>query len=202
MAGLDPETGDPLGYLSKEISKDYNSIINSVTSADSLVYSGPATPRFYGSLGNTFSWKGFSLSANIIFKLGYYFRKPSISYSTLFSNGNGNPDFSKRWQQPGDEKTTNVPSMVYPVVSNRDNFYLLSQNTVDRADHIRLQFINLSYDFSRLLAPKSIFKSLQLYINAANLGILWRANKDGLDPEYPSTLPPSKTYTIGLRTDF
>jgi hypothetical protein len=57
MAGLDPETGDPLGYLSKEISKDYNSIINSVTSADSLVYSGPATPRFYGSLGNTFSWK-------------------------------------------------------------------------------------------------------------------------------------------------
>ena len=202
MAGLNPETGDPQGYLNKQKSEDYNSIINSVTSADSLIYNGPATPRYYGSVGNTLSWKGLSLSINIIFKLGYYFRKPSIAYSTLFSNGNGNSDFSKRWKKPGDEKFTNVPSMAYPDVSNRDDFYLLSQNTVDKADNIRLQFVNLSYDFSRLLPSQTIFKSLQLYLNAANLGIIWRANKDGLDPEYPSSLFPSQSYTIGLRTNF
>jgi TonB-linked SusC/RagA family outer membrane protein len=202
MAGLNHETGDPQGYLNKQISEDYNSIVNSVTNADSLIYNGPATPRVFGSIGNTLSWKGLSVSINIIFKIGYYFRKPSIAYSTLFSSGNGNSDFSKRWKKPGDEKFTNVPSMAYPDVSNRDDFYLLSQNTVDKADNIRLQFVNLSYDFSRLLPSQTIFKSLQLYLNAANLGIIWRANKDGLDPEYRSSLPPSQSYTVGLRTNF
>jgi TonB-linked SusC/RagA family outer membrane protein len=202
MAGLNHETGDPQGYLNKQISQDYNSIVNSVTAVDSLIYNGPATPRVFGSIGNTLSWKGLSVSVNITFKLGYYFRKPSIAYSTLFSSGNGNSDFSKRWKKPGDEKFTNVPSMVYPDVSYRDDFYLLSQNTVDKADNIRLQFVNLSYDFSRLLSSQTIFKSAQLYLNASNLGIIWRANKDGLDPEYSSSLAPSQSYTIGLRTNF
>ncbi|HUZ59435.1 MAG TPA: SusC/RagA family TonB-linked outer membrane protein, partial [Hanamia sp.] len=202
MAGLNPETGDPQGYLNKQISEDYNSIINSATNVDSLVYNGPATPRYYGAVGNTFTWKGVSLGINIMFKMGYFFRKPSINYNTLFSNGVGNADFAKRWQKPGDEKFTNVPSMIYPDISSRDNFYLLSQNTVDKADNVRLQFVNLSYDFSKILTSAAFFKSLQVYINASNLGILWRANKDGLDPEYPSSIPPSKTYTIGLRTNF
>jgi TonB-dependent starch-binding outer membrane protein SusC len=202
MAGLDPQTGDPLGYLGKEVSKDYNSIVNSVTSPDSLHYIGPATPRWYGSISNTFSWQGFSLDINIAFRLGYYFRKPSIDYGSLYSNGTANTDFSKRWQKPGDEKTTTVPSMVYPDVSLRDYFYLLSQNTVDKAAHVRLQFVNLAYDFNKLLPALTFIKSLQLYVNAANLGILWRANKDGIDPEYPNSIPPSATYTIGLITNF
>jgi TonB-linked SusC/RagA family outer membrane protein len=202
MAGLDPATGDPVGYLQKQMSKDYNSIINSITSPDSLVYNGTATPTWYGSIGNTFGWKGFSVTVNISFKLGYYFRKPSIGYGLLFSSGTGNADFSKRWQKPGDEKFTTVPSLAYPDVAGRDQFYLLSQNTVDKAGNIRLRFINVSYDFSRLLHASTIFKSLQLYANAATLGILWRANKDRIDPEYNSSLPLSATWTFGLRTDF
>lgn len=202
MAGLDPQTGDPIGYLGKELSKDYNSIINSVTNPDSLLYNGPATPRWYGSLGNTFAWKGFSLTVNITFKLGYYFRKQSIAYNILFSNGTGNSDFSKRWQNPGDEKITTVPSIVYPVISGRDDFYLQSQNTVDKADQVRLQFINLNYNLSDLLPIEKILKSIQVYMNASNLGILWRANKDGIDPEYPSSILPSPIYTFGIRTNF
>lgn len=202
MAGLDPQTGDPLGYLGKQVSKDYLSIVNAVTSPDSLHYMGPATPRWYGSVGNSFSWKGFTLDINVAFRLGYYFRKSSIDYDNLYSSGTGHADFAKRWQKPGDEKITNVPSMVYPDVSLRDYFYLLSQNTVDKAAQVRLQFINLAYDFSRLLPGHSVFKSIQLYINAANLGLLWRANKDGIDPEYPNSIPPSATYTAGLKTNF
>jgi hypothetical protein len=45
------------------------------------------------------------------------------------------------------------------------------------------------------------FKSIQVYGNAANLGILWRANKRGIDPEYRggNIIPPSKTFSIGIR---
>jgi hypothetical protein len=67
---------------------------------------------------------------------------------------------------------------------------------------VRLQFVNLAYHFSKLLPGHTVFKSIQLYINAANLSILWRANKDGIDPEYPNSIPPSATYTAGLRTNF
>jgi TonB-dependent starch-binding outer membrane protein SusC len=201
-AGLDHATGNPLGYLNKQISTDYNSIFNSVTSPDSLVYSGSAMPEFFGALANTFKWKAITLSVNITYKLGYYFRKASISYEQLFNFGTGNSDYSKRWQKPGDEKFTNVPSLVYPNVDGRDRFYNLSEATVDRGDHIRLQFINISYDLNSFYLRKFPLNNVQLYANAANLGILWRANKDGLDPDYPSSLYPPQTYTLGLRVNF
>lgn len=200
-AGLDPATGDPRGYLNKQVSEDYYSIYYAATSVDSLMYNGPSTPRIFGSVGNSFSWKGFSLSAYISYKLGYYFRKESINYDLLFNSGIGNSDFSKRWQHPGDELKTQVPSMVYPNIGGRDNFYALSNATVLKGDNIRLQFINLSYDFTRWLNSKKLFKMLQLYINASNLGIIWKANKDNIDPDFPSSIPTPKTYAIGLRVN-
>jgi TonB-linked SusC/RagA family outer membrane protein len=199
--GLDVN-GNPQGYLNKQLSKDYNSIINSLTSPDSLVYSGQALPKFFGSIENSFSWKGFSLIVNVTYALGYYFRKPSIDYSGLFNYGIGYGDFSRRWQKAGDELITNVPSMIYPDDTNRDNFYLLSEATVAKADNIRLRFINIAYDFSKSIIKNLPFSLITLYANASNLGILWKANKDGIDPDYPSSLKPSRSYAIGIRINF
>lgn len=200
-AGLDPLTGDPQGYLNKTISKDYYAMSVAATATDSLAFSGAATPKFFGAIANSFSWKGFSLSVNITYKLGYYFRKSSIAYDRLFDYGIGHSDFARRWQQPGDEKITQVPSMLFPAEYGRDDFYLLSEATVVKGDHIRLQFVNLSYDLCQGLFGKSVFRSLQLYFNASNLGILWKANSQRVDPEFPDSIVPTKTYTIGLRAD-
>lgn len=200
--GLDPATGNPRGYLNKDLSTNYLAIFNSITSPDSLVYSGPATPKYFGSLINTVSWKGFSLTASVSYKFGYYFRRASIDYGNLFSNGVGHPDFSKRWKQPGDEQFTNVPSMAYPANSRRNQFYLLSEATVSKGDHVRLQFINLAYDFASHKRAGNFFTCLQLYFNASNLGLLWKANKEGIDPDSPSSIPSSKTYAVGIRTTF
>jgi len=202
--GLDSE-GNPQGYLNKRLSTDYNEIFNSLTSADSLVYSGPAVPKYFGSVGNTFTWKGFSLSVNITFKLRYFFRKPTISYNQLVNSGIGNADYSKRWQQPGDELITTVPGLVYPINSNarsRDQFYALSEPTVLKGDQVRLQFINLNYDFKSLFAKKAGITGLQLYFTGSNLGLLWRANNEGIDPDFQSTWPTPVNYTFGLRASF
>jgi TonB-dependent starch-binding outer membrane protein SusC len=202
--GLDNQ-GNPQGFLNGSMSTDYNSIFNSagnIKDSQNIVYSGPATPVFFGSIGNSFSWKGLSLTANITYKLGYYFRKSSISYDALFNDGIGHSDFEKRWQNPGDEKLTHVPSMIYPNDANRDEFYLSSSVNVDRGDHIRLQFINLSYDLNKSLLKGFPFQSVQCYVNASNLGILWRANKDGLDPDYANSTPAPKTIALGFRANF
>ena len=198
-AGLNAANGNPQGYLNKQVSSDYNAIFNSLASPDSLVYHGPSTPKYFGALGNTFRYKGFSLSVNIIYKLGYFFRRSTISYSQLINSGTGHTDYAQRWQQPGDEQHTNVPSFIYPVNTLRDNFYALSEATVSNAGHIRLQFINLAYEFKPSQKLKSFFSSLAVYANASNPGLLWKANKDGLDPESPSSIRPVRAYAFGIK---
>jgi len=199
-AGLDPQTGDPRGYVNGMASSNYDSISQQKGGAG-VVFKGSSSPLFFGSVGNTFSWKQLSLTVNILYNLGYYFRKNTINYSQLVSSGIGNSDYAKRWQEPGDEAHTDVPSFTYPVNSQRDNFYQFSEVNVGRADNIRLQFINLAYNFHPK-STSSVFKSIQLYLNAANLGIIWRANHWGIDPEYQGTVTPPKTYTVGLKANF
>jgi hypothetical protein len=200
-AGLDAKTGDPQGYVNKQVSKDYNSITGSSTTISDLVYHGPALPTIFGSIGNTISYHAFSLAIDITYKFGYYFRRESINYASLFTTWNGHGDYYNRWQKTGDELHTNVPSLTYPLASSRDDFYSNSEVLVVKGDHIRLQYINISYDFARNHNMKNYFKSLQIYGNVANVGIIWRANKEGLDPEYQgnNTIPPSKTFSLGIR---
>ncbi|MEO6521005.1 MAG: SusC/RagA family TonB-linked outer membrane protein [Mucilaginibacter sp.] len=199
-AGLDPATGDPMGYLPDgSISKDYAAFAG--LKPGDLVYNGPARPCVFGSFRNTFSYKNFSLSANIIYRFGYYFHKPSINYNALLTTWNGSSDYASRWQKTGDEKITNVPSMVYPANTSRDDFYNNSSILVEKGDNIRLQDVNISYALDRASLKRIPFQSLRFYVYANNLGILWRANHSGIDPDYP-VLPPQKTLAVGVNATF
>lgn len=208
-AGLDPLTGDPRGYdadgnilsvSSDPLSPNLSKISNVPVS--SLRYFGSAVPVYYGALRNTWSYGSFSLTAALQYKLGYYFRKnPSdvILYSPLFlDNTLGAAEFGKRWQNPGDEKITNVPSLTFPVSSERDYFYRFSEINVLKADHIRLQEINLSYAFRK---TNWFLKNPRIYANISNLGIIWRANKEGIDPD-ANDYPRPRTYGFGLSANF
>lgn len=203
-AGLDAH-GNPQGYVNGNISEDYTSITGSGTKLSDLVYNGPRFPVFYGTVGNTFSYAGISIMARITYNFGNYFRRSSLSYSALAGSGLTNgADYARRWQKPGDENITDVPSFVYPISSARDNFYAGSQALIEKADAIRLQYITASYDLNQKKHHWLPVKSAQLFLNANNLGILWRANKSGIDPNYTlnySLMPPPKTFSIGLRAN-
>ncbi|MEO5984331.1 MAG: TonB-dependent receptor, partial [Ferruginibacter sp.] len=201
-AGLDSLTGDPRGYINGQISKDYNAFSSSMYPVDSLRYIGRGLPKFFGSLGNQLTWKSITLSFQMAFKAGYYFQRNSLSYINLFSSRQGHGDYALRWQKPGDEKDTNVPSMVYPANSLRDQFYNFSDVLVERGDHVRLQYINLSYTVVNR-NTKLPFNNLQFYSNLNNVGILWRANKYGIDPDYrDNTILPPRNIAFGIRANF
>lgn len=202
--GLTHDTGDPQGYLNGKLSTDYAGILAN-TSIDDMVYNGSSRPTTFGSFRNTFTYKDLSLSFNIIYKLGYYFRRTSYSSSDL--PWSGTADFFKRWQKPGDELTTNVPSLQLPPYdSNRDVFYQNSSVLIDNGDHIRLEDITLSYNLLKGKSKSSPFTNLQIYTYVNNVGILWRANKDHLDPDlstnYSGALPLPRTYSLGVKTNF
>lgn len=197
-AGLDPAAGDPQGYLEGNVSKDYTRIVNEAK-PDDLEYHGAARPTTFGSVRNTFSWHHFSLSFNISYRFGYYFRTRSIVYGNNLGLG-GHGDYYNRWQQPGDENHTHVPAIPAGVIANRDQFYTYSSALVEKGDHIRLQDIQLSYTVpaSGRTLP---FTSAQVYAYVNNIGLLWKATDQVKDPDY-NVMPPVRTYAIGLKIDF
>lgn len=196
--GLDTQ-GQPLGKLNNSVSKDYSAIISSANASE-LVYSGSATPLIYGAFRNSFCYKRLELSVNITYKLNYFFRRnnvfPGSNYSPLFS------DYEKRWQTSGDENRTIIPALTYPQNGEQSSFFQGSDVLVERADNVRLQDLKVSYSL-RANDSKSIFRVLQIYAYVNNIGILWKATKQKLDPDYISTsfIAP-RSYALGISTNF
>lgn len=212
-AGLDPATGDPQGYLNGQVSKNYQGIFND--SVQNQVFHGSSLPLYSSFLRNNISWKGFTLSVNITGRFNYYFREPvlELAYSATVSGRSYAAEYYDRWQKPGDEAFTNVPSMSYPVsgsVSLRNLFYQNAEITVKRADNIRLQDVRLAYQWNNAGNRKLPFQSVQFFFYPNNLNwILWRAEDSRYDPDFSGGIstfstaaPTPKTWTGGITINF
>ncbi|MDF2516631.1 MAG: hypothetical protein K0R59_1927 [Sphingobacterium sp.] len=192
-AGLDPETGDPRGYLDGEISKNYRGILYG--GMENIVDVGSGVPRYYGSLSNDFTIGKFSLTVNLQARWGFKFFRQSFNQQTAAENRAGYKDYKDRWQQPGDELHTNVPSLKYPMDIFRSRFSSGSTDWIVNGGNIRMQDILISY---RLGSFKHI-KDLSIYGFVKNMNvILWRENKVGIDPEYRDAIPFPLSVSFGV----
>ncbi len=199
FVGLNPENGNPIGLIDGEPSENYASIVSG-NNPDNLLWVGTSRPRHSGSVLNAFTWRGLSLSFNILFKADYYFRRPLLTMASLYA-GNYQAqvaDYARRWQQPGDERNTDVPSLVYPANTARDNFYNGSRLAFERADFIRLQDIRIGYRVTGVPGMPRYVRSMQLFASATQPTMLWKANRLGYDPDfgYANQRP---TYAFGLQ---
>lgn len=225
VSGAYPIVGLPLDYLyayrwagldDRGQSQVYNGAGDTINSntytlkGTDLKYMGRTTPAYFGGWFNTFNYKNWTLGVRMTYELKYVFRKNSITNYPTYIGYTGvlgaQKDLAKRWRNPGDEKTTNVPGLQYisDVSANR---YSQSDLLVLPGDNIRLQQISLGYIFSNKLLAHTPFKSASLTFAAKNLGIIWRKNKDGIDPDYINTsnytnITPSKNYFITINTSF
>ena len=172
---------------------------------DQLVQAGVTVPRLFGSLRNTFEWKGIQLGALISFKAGHVFRRNSIGPGQEYL---GNPvyhmDYFKRWQQPGDERYTDVPAWAETAAPNqRWAMYEQSEALITKGGVIRLQDVSLSYTLPKAHIAATHLQSLRLYAYVRNLGILWRANEYGIDPDFPNAdYPAPRSFALGIQLDF
>lgn len=194
--GLNPDNGNPRGILEGQETEDYRALLNNTTLED-LIYHGSARPTFFGAIRNDVGYKGFTFSVNVSYRMGYFFRKESVQYETILQGRGGHRDFERRWMQPGDESGTFIPSM--PAVRNaqRDQFYRSSSVLVDRGDHIRLQDIRLAYRVGESFRWKAL-NGAELYLYANNLGMIWKANRWDLDPDF-GELKPLRSLAVGLQ---
>lgn len=202
-AGLDPETGQARGFLNSEPSTEYSQITQYLAEdpENNLIYHGNALAPYFGALRNTFGYKGIEFSFNITYRFGYHFKRISNTYSGMYSSYFIHADYYDRWQTAGDELATNVPALVYPANNLGDVYYLNSEVLINSGNHIRLQDMNLAYTFEENMLRNIGLKNIRLFAYSNNIGILWKANKVSLDPDFPTT-KPIRTFALGLNANF
>lgn len=198
-SGLNSQ-GDPLGYLQGKPSSDYGAILNGFD-RESIQIVGSRVPTHFGSLRNTMAYKGFELSFQILYKFGNFLRKTNSLNSTQLIAGNYRfDDYPDRWKKQGDEQFTNVPKFIYPLDINREEFYQRSTTLAYSASLVRLQDVRFSYTMQPFSRQRT--SSLQFFLFADNLGIIWKSNDMNLDPEVLSGYPSPLGLSLGIKFNY
>ncbi|WP_100630303.1 SusC/RagA family TonB-linked outer membrane protein [Algoriphagus formosus] len=200
FAGLDASDGAPLGIVEGEPSRDYSTIFAEAT-PENIQFHGSGRPTNFGAFRNTVRYKGFSLSANITYRLGYFVKRSGVDYIDINRGGFGHADYESRWQQPGDELITSIPADPGTIDPLMNGFYLSSAALVERGDHIRFQDLRIGYDWQPTNKGAGIFRQLESYIYINNLGILWKASKALPDPDFQVS-QNLRSVAIGFRASF
>lgn len=203
--GLASDSGYPIAYLDGRQTDDYRTYYNQLNLED-LVSAGVTVPPFYGSLRNDLSYANLHLGVLLTWKSGYVFRRSSFYPGGEFSE-NYHMDYFKRWTEPGDEEHTDVPAYLPLEAISSGNYmatvYSESEALITRGDHIRIQDVNLSYTLAKRITENLNMQSIRISAYARNLGILWKANKHGIDPDYVNALYRApRSYSLGLNVTF
>lgn len=153
-------------------------------------------PRYWGAIENTFSYKGFTLSAlfNYAKQKGQNL-DPAVTPGQM---GNLTTAFLHRWQHPGDvtnvqKVTTGFDALLpYFTVSSSDRY-------VTDASFIRLKNLLFSYQLPASVLSKAHITASRIYLQCQNLFTI--TSFKGLDPETQgsSVLPPLRVITFGLQ---
>lgn len=205
-AGLDA-LGDP------QIIKADGTVTKNPTAArpEDLVYMGTTRAKFNGGISNTFRYKDFSLSANIVYNLGGVMRAPTVIYPagritvTSMTSGNLLSSFADRWRQPGDEQRTNIPAYVAsPAISaQRRNlsYYYYSDVNVMSSSYLKLRDVTFSYNLSSRFAQAIGVQKVSFSAQTGNF-LLWAENKLDIDPELAFGSLNVRNLALGLNVSF
>ncbi|WP_217602864.1 TonB-dependent receptor [Chitinophaga sp. GbtcB8] len=173
--GVDPATGDAL-YEDKDgkPTTSYNQAVRKVV--------GNSNPDFTGGFNNTFSYKGFDLSAFFTFVQGNeIYNRAGVYQSASFGGSldNQTTEVLARWQKPGD--ITNVPrvSLSYPTGQRASSRWIYD------GSYIRLKTVTLGYNIPKSVMAALKISSARVYVSGYNL---WTKADYISDPEV-STAP-------------
>jgi len=198
-AGLD-NLGDPQIRLANgTVTKALN-----VSKPADIKYMGTTQPPVSGGLSNNFSYKSFGLNINTIFNLGAVMRRDVNQFYTgrlshfsgVFNAIDPNSEFANRWQKPGDEAITNIPSYVGNSslsASRRNvNYYEDADINVLSASFIKMRDATLTYNLPPLLVKKINVDGITLRAGINNV-MLWKNNKYGIDPEFQNAFAGARS---------
>mgnify|MGYP006287427251 CR=1 FL=1 len=181
--------GDPV------LTKDHNSAGYGYVGAS-------AFPDLQGSIGNTITFKGFTVSALLTYSLGGEMYDGIYQGMLVATPGESmHPDVLNSWRNPGD--ISDFPRLQYANTSLYANsdFFLIS------SDYLSIRNITISYDLPKQVLNKLGVDNLNVFATGENL-YMFTARK-GMNPTFNFTgtqnvmaFAPSKSFIIGLNVQF
>ena len=179
-----------------------------------LKYEGSTDPTDYGSLENTFKYKGFRLNVFIVYSFGNVVRLDPV-FSNTYTDLDAMPrEFNNRWSSSGEENRTTVPvipsvrqNFLNPNLSIAYSAYNYSTERIAKGDFIRMKEISIDYTFPKEWLKPLKLENANLKLQATNLFLIYADKKlNGMDPEFYNTggvaSPMPKQYTLTLRLSF
>jgi TonB-linked SusC/RagA family outer membrane protein len=201
--GVNPETGvaeyRAISYVASNsrITASGDTLTNNIANAR-FWYNGTSIPDLTGSVNTSLRYKGFSLSALMVYQLGG--KVYDGAYASLMGAGYHNAkhiDILKRWQNPGD--VTEVPRMD---VARTADFDAASDRWLIDASFINIRTITLSYNIPRNISSKLKINNGQVYLSGENFLMLSRRNGMNVQQNFGGTTSnvysPAKSLVLGI----
>jgi TonB-linked outer membrane protein, SusC/RagA family len=238
FVGLNPEDGGPLFNDWEDRYTELIGLSKNDTFTKVLVASGKRDADIMGSISNTFSYKGWRLGVLMNYSMGN-----KVRLFKIFDQGNGSDisgpaniypennlsrDLLNRWKKPGDERYTNIPSVmsansknyykyarhwssgdystVVKIADDSWTMYDYSDLRVVSGDYLRLSNVSLTYEVPTNLISKYKLQRLAITLSGSNLYTWCAKELKGQTPTQSgfSTVQLSDTpyYTFGVNIQF
>ena len=205
-AGVDPANGSPLWYTTDENGK--RTTTDCYNKAD-RVYCGSAAPKFTGGWMNSFSYKGFTLTANFDFVYGNLLYNQSRE---LLDSDGAYADYNsmklksgwKRWEKEGDIAT-------HPKAINggNKNSNKSSSRYLEKGNYFSLRNLSLGYSIPEKLCGKLGLQRVNVSCSADNLftltpfsGVSPQLSDSSTDGYAGTIYPLSRRIVFGLNVSF
>ena len=176
-----------------------------------MVYLGNSNPKCYGGFGINLYYDRFELNASFNFRLGnQIINLARANYESMLYNTNQSYATTWRWRKNGD--ITEIPRALTEVNGYKSYNSLPSDRYVEDGNYLRLQYIQLKYNFDNKAAwmKKCGIRSCNLSATINNL-FCW-TKYTGVDPEVGiggfavatdnSKTPRSRSFTCSINLGF
>ncbi len=174
-----------------------------------MVYLGNSNPKCNGGFGLNLYYGRFSLNASFNFRIGNKIvNMARMEYESMRNNNNQSFATTWRWRKNGDE--TVIPRALTAENGFRSYNSLPSDRYVEDGNYLRLQYIQLNYDFDVKKLKKLGIRTLKVY-GTMNNPFVW-SKYTGVDPDVSprgfsvsqdtSRTPRTKSFTCSLNLGF
>ncbi len=174
-----------------------------------IVYLGNSNPKCYGGFGINLYYDKFEINASFNYRMGnQIINRARGEYESMTNNTNQSFATTWRWRKNGDE--TVIPRALTSVNGYQSYNSLPSDRYVENGNYLRLQYIQMKYNFDAKKLKKYGIRSLNLSATINNL-FCW-TKYTGVDPEVSiggysvavdsSKTPRSKSFTCSVNLGF
>lgn len=205
--GVDPDNGNAVYRADRVLESGVkvirgDSVTNDINNAR-YAYLGTAIPDVYGSLNNTFRFRGFELQVQTNYQLGG--KIYDAPYASLMGAGNYgvalHTDMLRRWQKPGD--VTDVPRMDNARISQ---FGAASDRWLADASYFSIRNVTLGYTLPGGVASRIGAERIRIFASGENLAFF--SSRKGMNVTQGFTgvssnaFLPARVLSAGLNIGF